>query len=291
MTGLFVACWLLAGGVQKLWWMQFGCWLLAAILMAEINNLNALIRVYSRMPSCTFLALSCCACFLFPSVESGVTVLCFCAAWLLLFNGYQDKQSTGWTFYAFICMGVGSLLFPQALFFLPLTWLLMASLLQSMSWRTWLASLLGLLLPYWFLLCWLTWTADFGSLVDHWHKLTTLAPPLDYGSLSIGAMLAIALCTVLGATSTIHFLLQKINDKIRVRQLSAFFYWMSAYTLLLMLLQPAHIGCLLPVLIASVSPLVGHFVTLGHSRFTNATFVAATAAAIAITAFNLWNMH
>ena len=52
-----VGVWLLSGFVQENWWIQFGCFALAAFLMLELNNVNALIRIYSRMVSCSFLAL------------------------------------------------------------------------------------------------------------------------------------------------------------------------------------------------------------------------------------------
>jgi hypothetical protein len=285
-----VGCWLAAGGLQHVWWLQFCCWMLAAVIMVEINNRYALIRIFSRMTSCSFLALSCCACSLFPSVASGLCALTVSGACLLLFNSYQDKQSPGWTFYGFCCLGVGSMAFPQILFYVPFLWLFMATLLLSLSWRTWAASLLGLLLPYWFALCWLIWTADFSPLLHQLSLLATFELPADYSHLTNAVVLPIALCTVLGLTGTFHFLRQKSNDKIRVRLQHAFFYWMAALTLLFIALQPCHVGCLLPILIVCVSPLAGHYIALTHSRLSNAVFITALTAAILITCYNLWTM-
>ena len=108
--------WLLGGLVKEQWWLQFACFLLTTYLMVELNNSNALIRIYSRIVSATFLVLSCMACFLFPSLPGNFTQLCVVAACLILFRSYQDKASTGWTYYGFLCVGLASLTFIHILF-------------------------------------------------------------------------------------------------------------------------------------------------------------------------------
>ena len=59
---------LAAGGL----WVQFACFAASTYLMVELNNANALIRVYSRMVSGAFLVLSCAAPFLFASTGGNV---------------------------------------------------------------------------------------------------------------------------------------------------------------------------------------------------------------------------
>ena len=284
-----IGCWVLAGAVTQMWWLQLGCWIVSSFLMMEINNANVLIRVYSRMISCVFIALTCCASFLFSSVTCGITGMCVCATWLLLFRSYQDKQASGWTFYAFVCLGAASLAFPQILFYVPLLWLLMASNLQSLSWRTLSASLLGLLLPYWIGGCWLVWTGDFTPLVSHLDQLTTFRFPIRYSIIGTGRQAVIGFSLLMAVIGTIHFMRQKSNDKMRVRQLYGFFFWMSAATLLFILLQPQHADSLLPILIINTSPLAGHFFSLSAGRVPNAIFVLASISALLITLYNLWN--
>ena len=97
-----VIVWLASGLFGGEWWIQFFCFFLAAFLMMELNTIHALIRIYSRMVSCVFIILLCMICFLFPSIPGAITQICVIAATILLFNGYQDKTSTGWTFYSFL---------------------------------------------------------------------------------------------------------------------------------------------------------------------------------------------
>ena len=51
------------------------CLLLATYLMMELNNANALIRIYSRMVSCSFIVLATMAVFMFPSIRSSIVML------------------------------------------------------------------------------------------------------------------------------------------------------------------------------------------------------------------------
>ena len=114
-----IGIWLLGGLIQEQWWIQFGCFMLTAYLMVQLNNTNALIRIYSRMVSVSFLLLSCMACFLFPSLSGNFTQLCIVASYLILFQSYHDKSGAGLTYYGFLCIGLASLTFVHILYFVP----------------------------------------------------------------------------------------------------------------------------------------------------------------------------
>ena len=50
--------WILAGLIQQQWWIQAVCYVIATFIIIELNNSNALIRIYSRMVSAAFIFLS-----------------------------------------------------------------------------------------------------------------------------------------------------------------------------------------------------------------------------------------
>ena len=68
-TGTYLA----AGLIEKQMWIQFAFFALSTWLFAETNNINALLRIYSRMVSSSFLMLSCAASFLFTDLQVGIT--------------------------------------------------------------------------------------------------------------------------------------------------------------------------------------------------------------------------
>ena len=61
-----VLVFLASGLVGKNLWFEFACLAVSTYLMVEFNNVNALLRVYSRMISCAFLVLACAANYLLP---------------------------------------------------------------------------------------------------------------------------------------------------------------------------------------------------------------------------------
>ena len=108
--------WLLSGVLTNHWWWQFACFAITCYLMVELNNINALIRIFSRMVSSAFLVLTCCACFLFPALHEAVMQTCLTAFVTMLFLTYQNKGAAGITYYAFLLFGVASVAYVHILF-------------------------------------------------------------------------------------------------------------------------------------------------------------------------------
>ena len=282
------AVWLVAGLVSANWWLQFGCMALSSFLMMQLNNQNSLIRIYSRMVSCCFLIIVCAGGFLFPSIRASVTTLCFLTFLLLLFQTYQDKHSVGRTFYAFSMIGLLSLLHVRVLYFVPVFWLLMAFKVQSLSFRTFLSSVIGLLLPYWLLAPYLVWKGSLSSLMEHFEQLGWVTYPADYDILTTGQIAFFCLLVVLAVIGTVHFFRKRYQDKIRTRMLYDVFIIMLWLSLAMLAVQPQHDLLLFPVAVICVSPLVGHFLALTGTRWTNIAFFVVTALTLLLTIYNLW---
>ena len=288
-TALYaIGVWLLMGLGTGQWWTQFACFAVTTYLMVELNNQNALIRIYSRMVSSAFLGFMCAACFLLPSLRGAFMQMCVVGTYIMLFHSYQDKQATGHTYYGFALFGLASLAYAQTLCFVPIIWLLMATNLLSLSWRTWGASLLGLLTPYWFWCCWLVYQEDFTPLASHFLSLGDIQIPINYARVGMGFMLTLGLLIISTVTGIVHYLRKSYNDSIRIRLLFGFFIWMDLAAILLICLQPQLNDLLLRLIIVNTAPLVAHFLALTSTRATNAAFVTLTLLLLLLTAYNLW---
>lgn len=283
-----MAVWLLCGGLTHHWWWQLLCISITTYLMVELNNINALIRIFSRMVSSTFLALLCSACFIFPALPETVMLTCMTAFILLLFLTYQDKESAGLTYYAFLFLGVGSIAYIHVLFFLPLIWLLMMTHTMSLSWRTWMASLLGLLTPYWFYIPWIIYQRDYSAITNHFMALTVFEEPFNLYGITDSQKATLGLVILLAIIGTTHYIRKSYLDKIRIRMFYGFFIFMDLAALLFLLLQPQHFNAMLLLMIVNTSPLVAHFVALSSTRLTNITFMVLCAASLLLTAYNIW---
>lgn len=274
-AGITFMVWLLCGLIAHGWWGQLLCFIATTYLMVELSNSNALLRIRSRMVSCTFLVLSCTSCFTFGSMPAAFTQLCFVAATTFLFRLYQDNQSPGRTFYAFACIGLSSFSFVQIFYLVPLIWIVMASQLQAFSMRTWLASLLGLACPYWFAMVYYFYVQDFTALALHFDPLLSLPVPHGYSLLTFSHIAAFLLVIILMTTGIIHFLMHGYEDKIRIRQLYSYYIMISFVLVLFLILQPQHYDIYMGLLIATASPLIAHYMTLTHTKTSNIIFIVS----------------
>ncbi len=78
-----------------------------------------------------------------PSFKASIVTMCSIAFYLIIWNSYQDKRAAGWTFYAFFCVGLASMVFIQVGYFLPFLWLMMMVFTNSFSIRNFFASIIG----------------------------------------------------------------------------------------------------------------------------------------------------
>jgi hypothetical protein len=269
-------------------WIQLICFILSGLLIAELNNSHALIRIYSRMVSSTFIMLSCAAVFLFASMAGSIVGLCFSAFYVTSFRTYQNKVSMGWTYYAFLCIGLASTAFVHILFYIPLIWLLFYFQLASLSWRTFFASLLGLLTPYWFALPFTIYQSNVQSMIEHFMPLTLIECPFDAHLLTVNQLGVLTFVTILSITGIVHYWRNNSADKFRTRQLYTCFTAVTVFTLTLIFLQPQHFDMFLRILLISASPLIAHFIALTSTRITNIAFYVMTVTTVLLTILNLW---
>lgn len=264
------------------------CAFLSTFLMAELNNRNALMRVYSRMVSSSFLALIMMSSFMNHDMVSYLSITGFIFFYLILFSAYQDKSSVGNVFYAFAALGMVSLVWVKVLYLLPILWILMTTNILCMSFRTWLSSILGLMAPYWFVIGYYFAFNKTGDLVAHFMPLLNLHGLLKTEMLTRHEIISLVFTGVLFATGAIHFIRHSFNDKIRVRMHFEFFITMGITCIALIIIMPNQFDKLFGLLIINTAPLLSHFITLTHTKVTNIASIIIVLTMLALTAYNLW---
>ena len=201
---------------------------------------------------------------------------------------YQDKAAVGRIFHAFLAIGLASCVFAKMLFLLPVLWIIVAVNLQAMTLRNFCASLLGLATPYWFLIAFAVMTDNVDGFVAHFTSLADFGKPFDITVLRLNSIINIAFVAVLNIIGTLHFVLNKLNDKIKTRTLYNIFIIMSLATVVFIAVQPQHADLLTSLLIVNTSPLIAHFIALTRGKWTNLTTIVIMIATLSLTFFNLW---
>jgi len=260
---------------------------ISTLLMVILNNSNALIRVFSRLVSCSFLFLSVMIPALLDSVRGCVVQTLFILMLLILFKAYQDRQSMEKIFFAFVCIGVISTQFIQILFFVPFLWLLIFTSLQAGSLRVLVASILGLILPYWFWGCYSFYDESYGLILDHILTITDFHyNPEDFSQPT--TIISLGFILVTGIFGLLHYITSAYADNIKTRMLYNVIMTMFITSVVFLILQPQHSDYLLRIAIICISPLIAHFFTFTNTRLTNFAFIGTIIAILAITIINTW---
>lgn len=256
--------------------------------MVELNNHNSLMRTYSRMVSCSFLVFITMTSLPAPSFKASIVTMCFIAFYLIIWNGYQDKQSSGWTFYAFFCIGLASMVFIQIGYFLPVLWLMMMVFTNSFSIRNFFASLIGVMMPYWFSAGYYAYTDNMQGLANHFMEFINYKELFDYSQITDHEVVNLVFLTILGVIGSIHFLHTSYADKIRTRMIYDTFTMVNFVSLAFIILQPQHIKELGGIMIVNTAPLVAHFITFTRGKITNIMFISMLVIVVLILLYNIF---
>lgn len=267
---------------------SFMCISLTAIIMGQLNSANALIRIYSRMIMCSFIAITSMATFLFTNIASALVTLCSALFYIFLFRCYQDKSSHGWIFYAYLIVGLASIFWIQILFFIPFLWFVTSTSLLALDFKNLIASIIGVITPYWFLFPLYAINNRIQEFFAHFTNIVTFGPLADLSSLSIHQIISIAFVAMLALTGTIHFINNSTKDNIRTRLLYETFITIDIVAFAFLLLQPQHYSELYGIIAVNTSPLIGHLIALTHTRWTNWYTIFILIATVTIAAFNLF---
>ena len=206
----------------------------------------------------------------------------------MLLGTYQEQNATGRVFYAFLALGTASVFFVQILFFLPILWVIMAVNLMDFSPKTWAASLLGIVAPYWFVAAYYAYTGTLQALGDHFIGLLQFEKPFHCALPDSHHLVTLVFIALLALVGSVHFLFYSYQDRIKTRMHYEMFIILDACCLLFIMLQPQHFNYLLSLTIVFTAPITGHFITLTHSRLSNLFFLLILIISMLITAYNLW---
>lgn len=278
----------LYGLVEEGWWMQLTCLAVSTLLLLVLNSTHQLIRVVSQATPAMFLLLVAAAIFIFPDLMAEIMTLCFIAIFFMLFHCHQRDVSPGWVFYGFFCLGLAAMVFVQALYYVPLLWVLMATCLRAMTAKTFWASILGLLTPYWLAGPFIIYFWGTDVVTTHFMQLAQFLPLGDYSMLGEHEWLTVGWTALLTIIGIVHYANQGYQDKLRTRLLHEMVIIIDIATFVFLALQPQHYKMLLGVAIAYTSLLIAHYLTLTHTWLTNISFHIILIVTLAIIAYNTW---
>lgn len=273
-------------------WSDLGTLFIAtctAYIMIEANTAFTLIRTRTTSFVSLFIYLFSIQFFLHAFQLNAFTPIAWIIALFQLFKNYESSHPSGYIFHTFLSLSIGSLFFPQLLFFVPI-FFIGTFYLRALNIKSFFASLLGLLVPYWGLFCYAFYTnnielfnAPIQELVHFEH--------INYSHFPKHVWISWILITTLQLVCSIHYLTISHQDKTRTRTYMSFLIIIGLYTLLILLMQPHHLNPLLSVQLICTSFLASHLFTLTQNRFSGIFFIVTFVSLITLGIYNLWMQY
>lgn len=266
--------------------LNFLLYSIVVYILIGLNNAFTLIRTRTTIHACFYL-LFITICPVLQAFQPGAFIaICVCLSLFYLFRTYQKSQPVGHIFHSCLFMGLGSLLFPQFLYLFPI-WIIGAYNFQSLSPRTFFAGLMGLSVPYWFLLAYSFYYNKMDLFYAPFNELVSFAS-ISFKSIPLWGLTTIGGIFLISLISIFHYSLNSYQDKIRTRSYLNFLVLLEMILLMFLLLQPQHAKIIFPILLICISILTGHFFTLSNSKASNITFITSIILLIALLYCNLW---
>lgn len=278
---------------------------LTTYVILETNNTNQLIRTRSRMISSVWVFSMACLGVLHPFHPVVLATFCLAVSYYLLFRTYQETQPVVDTFHTFLMLSLGGVVYPPILLFAPFYLWYLIVFMRAISFRSFFAALLGLMAPFWFWTGYLLWRGDLSPLIDWTMALEPLRPenlqakalllqsmtidPQHSGVMSMDWVIANApflLLVVLTIWTSVYYLANSFDDKIRTRMMLYIYVFQSVLIILMALVFSA--DDLLPFLLLSCSPLIAHYFTLRNTWVGLVVFFLTLLAFAVVALLTLW---
>ena len=275
---------------------------LTSYVILETNNTYQVIRIRSRMVSSVWLFGAGCFITMHPFSPSLLAAFCLSVSLYLLFRTYQQPQATTDTFHVFLMLSFGSIVLPPVAFLAPFFLWYLIVFMRSLSFRSFLAALIGLLLPFWFWGGWLLWQEDLSPLLSwrddllvygHMGVLGMISEIRESGVIVLTSLVEnitpndlidnapFILLAFLTLWTTFYYLTNSYDDKIRTRMMM-YIYLMQSWIILLFALITFQFMPFIPLLLLSCTPLVAHYFTLRNTWLALIVFLLTLATFIII---------
>jgi hypothetical protein len=267
------------------WCIGFGLLIAVTVLIQQLQYTLALIREKTGLPFLFFLLFISSNPAQLPLMPQLFAGTCFILALYQLYASYHIsdsyKQAFNWGF----LLGVGALVWSPLLWLLPLFWYGMYHL-RSLSGRSFGASFVGVITPFWLVLGVCARQHDYQLFHDMVQSFIQF--DLNIWGGGIYAILSVSCVFVLTLVSSFHIFLNEFRDNERTRQYLSLTFVIAIYTFCFSLLFEGSANAFLFLNAVTASILVSHFFTVNWNKWLRLLFICTLLYFLTIFILRIW---
>ena len=256
-----------------------------AYIIQRISDIEMFLHHRTRLPFMFFILLTSTNAGLLPIGEITIVLLCSIFMLYELFNSYQKPEATGLFFNAGVFVGVASLFTPQIFLVAPLLWIGMYQF-RSLSFKSFMASFMGLTIIYWFALAWCVWKHDFSMFTLLYSSIT------DFDVLDFNFKyhhIGIICSTLLLIVAYIYIRIDAFSNSVRVRQMLSFLFNMAIWPLPLIFLYGNSSDTFLAMSYLPSSVLIAYLFDSAGRRLRFILYYFVLAVLVSSYVLRVWN--
>lgn len=245
--------------------------LLDMYLLYRIISEFGLFNIRTAFAPGLFIALIGGSWFLIPLHSGNICLAVMLLAIYILLTTYQQRHAITEYVTSYALLGIITILSPKWMLLIPV-FIIGCGLIQSLTLRTFMAAIIGLILPYWI----------GGGLLflfdemDHFFiPFIQLAEfcPIQHDELSLHQITALVLLLFLVIPSMFHYPGSSFSIREKARICYNILFVMFVSTLVLVLLQPCLVNEFYPLLTAVASIFVTQMLISARGRFRSIYFL------------------
>lgn len=243
--------------------------ILNAYLIFKINKRYAIIRTRTFLPILFYTLFILTWKSGHQLVYPHLSLTLFLFTILLIFDTYKNRKAVIPIFWASLFIAIISIINPIFLFLMIILWLGMI-MLQSFSFRTFLASLIALVIPWIFYIVYQLYTSTEIVVFDK--LITILDVELITDWLNLPEKIYLLIIGVLYLVALIGFYANLLKDSIRTRQNINYLVLSLMLMLIFTFVFPFSLPIFIPFIAFFMAYLFAHLFTLNYSLFYTILF-------------------
>ena len=244
--------------------------LFIGLLLLWLNRRFSLIRTKTLLPFLFYMLFLTIDSTAFFSFEGNINTFFLLIIVFYFFKSYQSEKFIEQAFNIGLLLSLGSLFSGQMLFFIPMIWIGLACM-QVLSAKSFFASLVGILIPYWLVFCWFLYQKNLVGFAEPFYHLIQIKP-LSVLDFNTSDWLRICFSGVITICGIVNFRMNSFKDKIKTR---VYFYLLIAlivYVFLLLAFGILPMSEYIGIYYFSVSLFAAHFFATVNTRMSTIFF-------------------
>ncbi len=243
---------------------------LNTFLLVQLNTKFSLIRTRTFLPVLIYLVLIAVWSLAGITVVNHFTLTLIIVALFIFMNMYRDKQGVEQAFAGSLILATGSLFSCEFIMLLPAFWIGFI-MFQSLSLRTFLASLFGAITPWiLYISVRLYLQPDVNLLTE---LLSNFKTTFTFTAPSINLIIYASSLLILILIGLVGFLNNLHSDSIQTRQSLKLFVVLFFTSIIITILLSTNITALLPLIAMSYAMIISHPLSLQKNNFNSIIFI------------------